>query len=158
MKLYIKQKVFSLGEKFSVKDEFGNDKFYVEGSFFSIPKNFTIYDDKQKVVARIDKQMFKLFPHYNIKTSNDELVIKENFSFLRLNFSILNSNWRLQGDFLSHEYSIIDGNRPMMRLSKHWFTWGDSYELNIADPSEAIICLCIAVVVDAAIVASQNNN
>ena len=29
MKLYIKQKVFSIGAKFSVKDENGNDRYFV---------------------------------------------------------------------------------------------------------------------------------
>ena len=35
MKLYIKQKVFSWGDKFTVKDEFGNDKYIVEGEIFT---------------------------------------------------------------------------------------------------------------------------
>ena len=30
MKLYIKQKVFSIGAKFSVKDEAGNDRYFVD--------------------------------------------------------------------------------------------------------------------------------
>ena len=40
--LYIKQKVFSIGEKFTVTDEYQNDVYYVEGSFFQIPKTFSI--------------------------------------------------------------------------------------------------------------------
>ena len=36
MKLYIKQKVFSLTSKFTVKDESGNDRYFVEGEFFSL--------------------------------------------------------------------------------------------------------------------------
>lgn len=35
MKLYIKQKVFSIGAKFSVKDEAGNDRYFVEGGNFN---------------------------------------------------------------------------------------------------------------------------
>ena len=35
MKLYIKQKVFSIGERFTVKDEFGNDRYFVEGEWLS---------------------------------------------------------------------------------------------------------------------------
>ena len=35
MKLYIKQKVFSWVDRFTVFDETGADKFYVEGEFFS---------------------------------------------------------------------------------------------------------------------------
>ena len=35
MKLYIKQKVFSWGDKFTVKDEAGRDRYYVEGEIFT---------------------------------------------------------------------------------------------------------------------------
>lgn len=38
--LYIKQKVLSLSDKFSVKDELENDVYFVEGSFMQIPKTF----------------------------------------------------------------------------------------------------------------------
>ena len=31
MKLYLKQKVFSWKDKSNVKDELGNDKYYIEG-------------------------------------------------------------------------------------------------------------------------------
>lgn len=36
MKLYIKQKVFSLTSRFTVKDENGDDRYFVEGEFFSL--------------------------------------------------------------------------------------------------------------------------
>jgi uncharacterized protein YxjI len=39
MKLYIKQKVFSWGDKFTVKDATGNDRYFVEGEVFSFGKN-----------------------------------------------------------------------------------------------------------------------
>ena len=39
MKLYIKEKVFSWGDKFTVKDELGNDKYVVEGEVSAGVKN-----------------------------------------------------------------------------------------------------------------------
>ena len=39
MKLYIKQKVFSIKDKFTIKDEEGNDKYFVEGKILSLGKN-----------------------------------------------------------------------------------------------------------------------
>lgn len=44
MKLYIKEKVFSWGYKFTVKDELGNDKYVVEGEVFSWGKKLHVYD------------------------------------------------------------------------------------------------------------------
>ena len=50
MKLYIKEKVFSWGDKFTVKDAYGEDKYIVEGEVFSSPlfyqelENWRIYE------------------------------------------------------------------------------------------------------------------
>lgn len=35
MELYMKQKVFSWGDKFTIYDENGNDRYYVQGAAFS---------------------------------------------------------------------------------------------------------------------------
>ena len=42
MKLYIKQKVFSWVDRFTVFDETGADKYYVEGEFFSWGKKLHV--------------------------------------------------------------------------------------------------------------------
>lgn len=44
MKLYIKQKVFSWGDKFTVKDVNGEDRYFVEGEIFSWGKKLHVYD------------------------------------------------------------------------------------------------------------------
>ena len=44
MKLYIKQKVFSIKDKFTIKDEEGNDKYFVEGKILSLGKKFHVYN------------------------------------------------------------------------------------------------------------------
>lgn len=41
-KLYIKQKVFSIGEKFTVMDEDQQPRYFVKGSFMKIPKHFIL--------------------------------------------------------------------------------------------------------------------
>ncbi len=44
MKLYIKQKNFSWVDRFTIKDENGQDKYYVEGEMFSFGKKLHIFD------------------------------------------------------------------------------------------------------------------
>ena len=44
MKLYIKQKVFSWGDKFTVKDEAGRDRYYVEGEIFTFGRKLHVYE------------------------------------------------------------------------------------------------------------------
>jgi uncharacterized protein YxjI len=47
MKLYIKQKVFSFNDKFTVKDETGADRYFVEGEIFTLGKKLHVYDANQ---------------------------------------------------------------------------------------------------------------
>lgn len=152
MKLYIKQKVFSIGEKFNVVDEHGETHFSVEGSFFRIPKQFLIYDRNNVQVATIDRQMFRLLPRYDIHCDNGPTItIKREFTFFKMKFVIEGVDWFFQGDFLDHNYDVLTGNQPIMQLRKHWFTWGDSYELTIDKAENALLSLCIAIVVDSEI-------
>lgn len=54
--LYIKQKVFSLSGKFTVKDQQEKDVYYVEGSFMKLPKTFSIMNTARDEVALITKR------------------------------------------------------------------------------------------------------
>ena len=35
-----------------------------------------------------------------------------------------------------------------MTISKEWMTWGDSYELNIANPADEILALAVVITID----------
>lgn len=157
MKLYIKQSVFTLKDKFAVKNEAGLDVFYVEGSFMRIPKMFKVYDNRQNKVAVIERQMFRLMGHYDIKTSDQHLTLSREFTLFKPSYRIEGLNWRLSGNFLARNYSVLTGNRPIMHLSKHWFTWGDSYELNIESSDDALLALCIAICIDYEMQSSANS-
>ena len=67
-------------------------------------------------------------------------------------------NWKLEGDIWAHEYSLFNGGELMMCLSKHWFTWSDSYELDITYPEHELLCLCAAPAVDCAMADASNNS
>lgn len=62
--LFIKQKVFSLREKFTVKNQQEQDVYYVEGSFMRIPKTFSIMNTADEEVARITKKVFSFLPKF----------------------------------------------------------------------------------------------
>ena len=66
MKLYIKQKVFSWGDKFTVKDEAGNDTYVVEGEVFSCGKKLHVYDMLGTEVAFIKQEVFSFLPCYYV--------------------------------------------------------------------------------------------
>ena len=159
MRLYIKQKVFSWRDRFVVKDESGNDRFSAEGEFFTWGKKLHIYNANGAEVAFIRQKVLSLMPRFFVEIGGHEVceIVKE-FTFFRPSYRIAGLPWHLSGDVWAHEYSLDDaGGRQVMRMSKKWFTWGDSYELDITDAQNELHCLCVALAVDCA-VATQSRS
>ena len=149
MKLYIKQKVFSWGDKFSVKDGFGNDRYYVEGEMFSWGKKLHVYDKTGAEVAFIKQEVFTFMPCYYVYRNDQQVAeIRKEFSFLFPKYSIVGLGWEIEGDMLIHEYKITQNGSPIVSISKEWMTWGDSYELDILNPADEIMALAVVLTID----------
>jgi len=165
MILYLKQQVFSWRDRFYVKDEAGIDCYYVEGEIFSWGKKLHIYDISGREVAFIRQKVMSWLPKYFVEIQGRVVceIVKE-FTFFKPSYRLDGtpaSPWaalRVDGDFWAHEYSLYDGQRQIMHLSKKWFTWGDSYELDIAQVQDELLCLCVALAVDCALEQQSNNN
>jgi uncharacterized protein YxjI len=67
--LYIKQKVFSLSGKFTVKDQHEKDIYYVEGSFMQVPKTFSIMNTARDEVALLTKKVFSILPKFLVEVN-----------------------------------------------------------------------------------------
>ena len=49
---------------------------------------------------------------------------------------------------MAHDYQIIKRGRKIVTISKEWMTWGDSYELDIADPADELVALAVVIAID----------
>ena len=158
MRLYMKQKVFSWRDRFTVKDETGADRYAAQGEVFSWGKRLRVYDASGMQVAFIKEKVLSWLPRFYVEIGGQTVcVIVKELTFLRQRYRLEGMPWRLDGDFWAHEYALtgLDGT-PVMRLSKKWFTWGDSYEMLIANPRDELLCLCVALAVDCAMCPSRN--
>lgn len=158
MKLYIKQRIFSFKDSFVVKDEFGNDKYKVEGELFSFGHKLHVYDRNHNEVAYIKERLLTFMPRFEIYADTfkvGELVKK--LTFFKPRYYIEGSNLSLEGQVWEHNYQLYDGNRVIMEVYKEWFTWGDSYVLDIADPNDELLALAVVLAVDCEKCSSNNN-
>jgi uncharacterized protein YxjI len=159
MKLYIKQKLFSWGDKFTVKDAGGTDRYFVEGEVFSFGKKLHIYDTAHTERAYIKQELLTWMPKYSVYINGDQIAqVKREFTFFRPKYTISGPNWEAEGDFFAHEYQVTHNGRIVATISKEWMTWGDSYELDIADGVNEITALAVVLAIDAVIESNQNNN
>ena len=150
MKLYIKQKVFSWGDKFTVKDANGQDRYYVEGEVFTFGRKLHVYDMNGSEVAFIKQEVWSWMPRYYVFCGDRQVAeIKREFTFLFPRYSIEGLGWEINGSFMAHDYEITQNGYPIVTISKEWMTWGDSYELDIADPQDEIVALAVVLTIDA---------
>lgn len=159
MRLYIKEKVFSWNEQFTVKDENGWDKYYVEGEFFTLGKKLHLLNIHQEEVAFIQQQLWTWMPRYTVSMDGQEIAeIRKEFTFFFQRYVIDGLGWEIEGDVWAHDYEIRKNGRVIVRITKEWFTWGDSYMLDILDPADEIIALAVVLTIDCVVEASQNNS
>ena len=159
MRLFLKQKVFSFKDKFSVYDEHGNERYFVEGEFFSLGKKLHVTDRFGNEVAFIQQKLLSFLPKYYITIGGMQVaeVVKE-FTFFKPSYAVKGPDWNVKGDFWDHDYDVFKGNRVVAAVNKEWFTWGDTYEINIADDVDEIMALSVVLVIDACLEAEANNN
>jgi uncharacterized protein YxjI len=147
--LYIKQKVFSLSGKFTVKDQQEKDVYFVEGSFLKIPKTFAIMNGERVGVALITKKMFSFLPKFFVDVKDCEvLTIKKEFSFFKARYTIDATGIEVQGNWWDMDFQVLQHGEVIGRVSKEWFTWGDSYKLQILKEEMEAILIALVVAID----------
>ena len=157
MKLYIKQKIFSWNDKFSIYDANGEEHYFVEGEFFSWGKKLHVYDYTQREAAFIRQEIFTFLPKFIVSVNGQDIaeIVKE-FTFFKPKYRIDGPGWEIDGDFWDHDYGITKNGSTIVRISKEWFTWGDCYELDIENPEDEIIALAVVLAIDCVLAAQRD--
>ena len=149
MKLCIQQKVFSFRDRFYVTDEFGEERYYVEGEIFSLGKKLHVYDMQGREVAFIQQELLTFMPRFMVYVGEEQAaeIVKE-FTFFRPSYRVDGPGWQVSGDFFAHEYEISDPVGPVVSISKEWFTWGDCYQLDISPSADQALALAVVLAID----------
>ena len=150
MKLYIKQKVFSFNDKFTVKDEAGADRYFVEGEIFTLGKKLHVYDVNHTERIFLQQKVWTFLPRFFVFVDGLQVaeIVKE-FTFLKPVYSILGLNWEVIGNFWAHDYEIINQGHVVVNIKKEWLTWGDTYVLDIPDQRDELNALAVVLAIDA---------
>lgn len=150
MKLYIKQKVFSWGDKFRIYDAWENDRYYVEGEVFSLGKKLHLYDLNGIERSYIHQKVLSFLPRFFIgQDGTDHAEVVKKFTFFHPEYQVNGPDWSVTGDFLAHSYVIKEGNSVVASISKKWLTWGDTYEIDITTHADEVMVLSVVIVIDA---------
>lgn len=151
MRYVIRQKFFSFGDRFSIKDETGNDIFLVQQQLLSFGKKLRIYDLAENELCYIEQQVFRFMPEYNIYIAGELVAtLKKKFAFFRHDFDIYSTggDYFINGDFWAHEFEIGRNGQIIARISKEFFSFTDTYGVEIDDRYDQVSTLALAIVID----------
>lgn len=157
MKLLMQEHVFSWNDRFTVMDEAGNHRYYVEGELFSWGKKLHVCDLQGCEVAYIEQKLFTFLPRYRVYAQGVFVgeVVQE-FSFFRPRYTVEGADWDVEGEFWAHDYSVTRRGQRIAAIRKEWFTWGDCYALNIRDPADELTALALVLAIDCAMEQDHN--
>ena len=150
MKLYFRQRLFSWFDSYDVYDESGETAFTVQGKL-AWGKLLQIFDRYDQHVGTLKQVLFTWLPRFEIETYGRVIgEITKEFSFFKPQFSLDCNGWSVEGVWLEWDYAIYaaDG-REVARISKELFHMTDHYELDIADPADALTVLLVVLAIDA---------
>jgi uncharacterized protein YxjI len=155
MRYVMRQKLFSIGDDFTIKDSEGREAFYVDGKVLSLGDKLIFKDRQGDEVARVEEKLISIGPTWEISRNGRPYatVKKSIFSFLHCKFSVDvpgPDDLEARGNLLDHEYTFTKDGRVVAEVSKKWFSWTDSYGVDVTDGEDDVLILACAVVIDMA--------
>lgn len=153
MRYVMKEKMLSLGDDFKVKDAEGTDRYYVDGKAFSIGDKLIIQDMSGNELARIEQKLLSLGTKYRILRDGKPVasIRKKRFTLFREVFDVEDAapgDLDATGDFFDHEYQFTRDGAQVAAVSKTFFSWRDTYGIDIAEGEDAVLIIACAVVID----------
>lgn len=156
MKLYIQQKVFSFKNKFSVKDESGMDRYFIEGEVLSIGRKLHITGIDGSERAVVCEKVFTFLPKFSVLVNDVEVTeIAKKFTLFKPKYILKGLNWEVHGDILSRNYTITNNSAAVGAIHKKWMSWGDTFEIDLAEGADEIMALAVVLAIDC-VLDSQN--
>ena len=151
MVLYIKQRVFSLGDTYRVYDVNQEPVFEVRSEIFTLGAKIHLYNMAGKELFYIKRRLPTLLPAYEIYAGSCLCAdIRKEWSFFRPRLTVSSGygNFELEGDFWDMDFTIRCAGQTLGSIQKEWFSWGDAYQLDIADERDMAFFTTMVIAID----------
>jgi uncharacterized protein YxjI len=153
MRYLMKQKIFSWGDDFTIKDDTGKDVYFVDGRAFSLGEKLSFQDMAGNELAFIRQKLLSWGPTYEISRAGALVatVKKKLFTLFRCKFEVDvpgPDDLEAEGSFMDYDYQFRRGARVAAEVSKRWFALRDTYGVDVAEGEDDVLILASTVVID----------
>jgi uncharacterized protein YxjI len=155
MRYVIKERFFRLGEDSYIMKESGEPVLRVDGKILTLRDRLIIRDLSGQELASVHRRLIALRPTYEINVNGQEAatVKKHFFTPFRDKFTIDvpgPHDLEMSGSLLDHDFTVRRGDRTVATISKAWFSFRDTYGVDIADDEDQLLILASVMALDLA--------
>lgn len=149
MKLLFKQRAFTWFDSYDIFDEAGNTVYTVQGRL-AWGHRLEISDAAGNYLGQVRQEVLTFRPRFSLFIGENCVgQLRKEFALFKPVFTLDCNGWEIEGNFWEWDYRVTEGSRIVMTVSKELFHWTDTYQMDIADPKDALLCLMIVLAIDA---------
>lgn len=149
MKLLFKQRAFTWFDSYDIFDEAGNTVYTVQGRL-AWGHRLEISDAAGNYLGQVRQEVLTFRPRFSLFIGENCVgQLRKEFALFKPVFALDCNGWEIEGNFWEWDYRVTEGSRIVMTVSKELFHWTDTYQMDIADPRDALLCLMIVLAIDA---------
>ena len=149
MKLLFKQRAFTWFDSYDIFDEAGNTVYTVQGRL-AWGHKLEISNAAGNYLGQVRQEVLTFRPRFSLFIGENCVgQLRKEFALFKPVFTLDCNGWEIEGNFWEWDYRVTEGSRIVMTVSKELFHWTDTYQMDIADPRDALLCLMIVLAIDA---------
>lgn len=159
MKLFVKEKLLSMHNRYYIYNENEELTYEIESKVISIGDKTTIYDKEHNVIAYIEQEIFHFTPHYNVYIEGKyKYQIKKKFHFFKNDYELSNM-YKVEGSTFSLNFTITNNyGKTIALVNRKFLSIGDKYQIEIIEENDIYTILTIIVAITNDVDRSQSNS
>jgi len=158
----IRERLFRLGEDSDITDEAGQPVLHVDGKVINLRNRLILRDPAGREVGQVHRKLAALRPTYEITIDGKDVaeVRQHLFTVFGERFTIGvhgAGDMEVDGDLLSHEFTIGRDGQTVATISKRWLSMTDSYAVDVAPGEDHVLILASVLALDLALDAEHDH-
>ena len=158
----IRERLFRLGEDSDITDEAGKPVLHVDGKVLSLHNRLVLRDPGGPEAGQVHRRLAALRPTYQITIGGEDVAEVRQHLFTpfgeRFTIGVYGAaGMEIDGDLLSHEFTIQRDSQTVATISKRWLSMTASYAVDIAPGEDDMLILASILALDLAIDAGHDH-
>lgn len=149
MMYFFKQRMLSWFDTYDIYNDNNEIEFIVKGEL-SLGHQLRIFDRNSQELGILKEKLITLLPKYYMLDNNGSEIgiIEKKLSLLKPKYELTCNDWKVEGDFWSWNYSVVDSTGQIIMQAKKKLGLTDQYYIDVPDERNSLLALMIVLAID----------